>query len=270
MPWRTVTPKSVERVIRYRAGSTAGEPCVRSRSEGAAALVTAGRHDGATGARTHPQPETVHTGPAAVVRLESPLALGHGCFSSFDLVLTTSDAMTVMTAEDVATVGKLIHLAGAAPVRSGKEPRAAAVSPRAGDCSRVLTRFAWVKPGPKGSSRSSAQSHPATKTTQVTNFAVAVKKLSAMLQNGWHSERKLLASGNAVPSGTAPEQSEDHKGREPADHPDCVELRHGIHADRPRRVVPTTVHSLWITMWMVCYRRPREFSRGTARGGRRR
>ncbi len=149
MPWRTVTPKSVERVIRYRAGSTAGEPCVRSRSEGAAALATAGRHDGATGTRTHPQPETVHTGPAAVVRLESPLALGHGCFSSFDLVLTTSDAMTVMTAEDVATVGKLIHLAGAAPVRSGREPRVAAVSPRAGDCSRVLTRFAWVKPGPK-------------------------------------------------------------------------------------------------------------------------
>jgi len=112
-----VTPKSVDRVIRYRAGSTAGDPCVESRSQGAAALAAATRHDGATGARTHPQPETVHTGPAAVVRLESPLALGHGCFSSFGLVSTPSVAMNVMAAEEAATVGKLIHLAGAAPLR---------------------------------------------------------------------------------------------------------------------------------------------------------
>lgn len=133
MPWRTVTPKSVERVIRYRAGSTAGEPCVRSRSEGATALATTGRHDGAAGARTHPQPETVHAGPAAVVRLKSPLALGHGCFSSFDLVFTDSVAMTIMAAEDAATVGKLIHLAGAAPVSCGT------VVPTAPSCSRIAT-----------------------------------------------------------------------------------------------------------------------------------
>lgn len=90
---------------------------VESRSQGAAALATAARHDRATCTRTHTQPETVHTGPAAVVRLESPLALGHGCFSSFGLVSTTSVTMTLMAAEDAATVGKLIHLAGAAPLR---------------------------------------------------------------------------------------------------------------------------------------------------------
>ena len=93
------------------------EPCVESRSQGTAALAATARHDGAACARTHTQPETVHTGPAAVVRLESPLALGHGCFSSFGLVSTTSVTMTLMAAEDVATVGKLIHLAGAAPLR---------------------------------------------------------------------------------------------------------------------------------------------------------
>jgi hypothetical protein len=93
------------------------EPCVESRSQGTAALAAAAGHDGAARTRTHTQPETVHTGPAAVVRLESPLALGHGCFSSFGLVSTTSVTMTVMAAEDAATVGKLIHLAGAAPLR---------------------------------------------------------------------------------------------------------------------------------------------------------
>jgi hypothetical protein len=88
---------------------------VESGSQGTAALVTAARHDRAAGTRAHPQAETVHTGPAAVVRLKSPLALGHGCISSFSLVSTPSVAMKVMTAEDTATVGKLIHLAGAAP-----------------------------------------------------------------------------------------------------------------------------------------------------------
>ena len=93
------------------------EPCVESRSQRAAALAAAARHDGAACTRTHTQPETVHTGPAAVVRLKSPLALGHGCFSSFSLVSTPPNTMTVMAAEDTATVGKLIHLAGAAPLR---------------------------------------------------------------------------------------------------------------------------------------------------------
>lgn len=69
------------------------ESCVESRSQGTAALVTAARHDRAACTRTHPQPESVYTGPAAGVRLESPLALGHGCFSSFGLVSTSSVTM---------------------------------------------------------------------------------------------------------------------------------------------------------------------------------
>lgn len=86
-------------------------PCVESRSERATTLAAACRDDRATRARPHPQPESVHTGPAAVVRLKSPLALGHGCLSSFGLAPTPSTVMHVMTAEDASTVGKLIDLA---------------------------------------------------------------------------------------------------------------------------------------------------------------
>ncbi len=94
-------------------------PCVESRSERATTLTAACRDDRTTRARPHPQPESVHTGPAAVVRLKSPLALGHGCLSSFGLVPTSSTPMAVMADEDPSTVGKLIDLAylAAAPSR---------------------------------------------------------------------------------------------------------------------------------------------------------
>lgn len=194
-------------------------PCVESRSQGTAALAATARHDGAACARTHTQPEAVHTGPAAVVRLESPLALGHGCFSSFGLVSTTSVTMTLMAAEDAATVGKLIHLAGAAPLRFEKNHRVAAVSPRAGDCSRVLTRFAWVKPGQTRSPTARAQPHPVTKTTSVTIFAVPVRNLSAMLPNGWPLREKTVSFSQCrFEVRRRRNQSEDDTGREPADH----------------------------------------------------
>ena len=40
-------------------------------------------HDRAPGAGPHPKPESVHSRTPAVVRLESPLALGHGIISSY-------------------------------------------------------------------------------------------------------------------------------------------------------------------------------------------
>jgi hypothetical protein len=46
------------------------------RRELAAALPATGLQDGATRPGTHAQPETVGLGPAAVVRLEGPLAHG--------------------------------------------------------------------------------------------------------------------------------------------------------------------------------------------------
>jgi len=229
MPWRTVTPKSVERVIRYRAGSTAGEPCVRSRSEGAAALVAAGRHDCATSARTHPQPETVHTGPAAVVRLKGPLALGHGCFSSFGLVLTTSVA---------ATVGKLIHLAGAAPVSSGE------IIPNTPSRSRIATygrlfegtdeiclgqtwpgplipRLSPVSSGHKN--HTSYQLCPSCKEA-VDNVA---ERLALREKTVSFWQCRSTRNGAGTSARTTPAAS-------PQTDPDCAELRHGIHADRQR------------------------------------
>jgi hypothetical protein len=52
---------------------------VESRSELAATLAAAVRHDRPAGAGAHPQPEPMHPRATAVVGLEGPLALGHGC-----------------------------------------------------------------------------------------------------------------------------------------------------------------------------------------------
>ncbi len=48
-----------------------------SGSQRATALATPVRHDRPAGPGPHPQPETVHTGTAPVIRLERPLALCH-------------------------------------------------------------------------------------------------------------------------------------------------------------------------------------------------
>ena len=47
-----------------------------------AALAAARRDDGATRTGAHPETEAVHARPTTVVRLERPLALGHGQHSS--------------------------------------------------------------------------------------------------------------------------------------------------------------------------------------------
>src|SRR6184192_2855578 len=47
-----------------------------------AALAATRRHDGATRAGPHPETEPVDPRPTTVVRLERPLALGHGLHSS--------------------------------------------------------------------------------------------------------------------------------------------------------------------------------------------
>ncbi len=60
-------------------------PSVRKRgsgSEGSAALAATRRDDGATRTGAHPEAEAVNPRPTTVVRLERPLALGHGQHSS--------------------------------------------------------------------------------------------------------------------------------------------------------------------------------------------
>ena len=79
-PCLMVAPNSADRVIRYWAGSTPRDPR-GSGSQRTTTLAAPARHDGAPGARTHAQTEAMDARPAPVVRLEGPLALGHGCLS---------------------------------------------------------------------------------------------------------------------------------------------------------------------------------------------
>lgn len=60
-------------------------PSVRKRGSGSefgAALAATRRNDGATRTGAHPEAEAVNPRPTTVVRLERPLALGHGQHSS--------------------------------------------------------------------------------------------------------------------------------------------------------------------------------------------
>src|SRR3954464_7378303 len=79
-PSRTTDAKSLERRIRFTAGSTTeeGRPDKPGASGGelAPALAAPRRDDRAPGTGTHPQPEAVRLGAAAVVRLEGALAHG--------------------------------------------------------------------------------------------------------------------------------------------------------------------------------------------------
>ena len=108
--------------------------CVELRSQRAAALATPAGHDRPAGAGPHPQPKPMHPRTAPVVGLKGPLALGHGCHSSLRLA-TTSDAQVWTRSPLVSSSSR--SLAGAVSAKF----RIAAVSPRSGDCSRVLTRF---------------------------------------------------------------------------------------------------------------------------------
>jgi hypothetical protein len=75
----------------------------------------------------------MHPRSAPVVGLKGPLALGHGC-----LLVACGNPVERIGLDGIA-VGKLfVSLANR---RGLRDIRVAAVSPRSGDCSRVLTRF---------------------------------------------------------------------------------------------------------------------------------
>jgi len=68
--------------MRYRAGSTVATIRADSGSQASPAFAPPVRHDRTPGARSHPQPKTVHARTPAIVRLERPLALRHDNVSS--------------------------------------------------------------------------------------------------------------------------------------------------------------------------------------------
>jgi len=78
----------------------------RSGRELCAALAATGVDDRTTRAGTHAQPETMHARTTTVVRLESPLALGHGWYSLCSYVGTPT-----MRAPTIFVSGLLIKAA---------------------------------------------------------------------------------------------------------------------------------------------------------------
>ena len=183
-------------------------PCVESRSQRTAALATPIGHDGPAGPGPHPQPEPVYPRPAPVVGLKGPLALGHGCLSSLRMA-SASHARSWPVGTRSPLVSSSVSLASR---RGLQKNLVAAVSPRSGDCSRVLTRFRWVKPRP-------ALAEWFTAVTAVTILESPARNPRRMLQNGWHFEIKLLASGNAVSmrNGEQTTKRGCPLGREPAE-----------------------------------------------------
>lgn len=190
--------------------------------------------------------------PAPVVRLEGPLALGHGCISS-----SYGSRCPVYTLACVRRRSRLpLVSSGLARNRRGPETRSQPYRQRMGDCSRVLTSLPLVKPpcravdhrtdpqGPArpGRSRHSRHSQPARRYTNVIR----------MLQNGWHPPRKLLTSAKAAsPRGGTPTNQRGHRpGGSPVRHRiariTCrPEFLRRYAARRGRLSCP----HLWITMW---------------------
>lgn len=201
----------------------------KSRSECATALATTVGDDGAAGAGAHAQPEPMHARTAAVVGLVGPLALGHGNLSLFHLAPALVDTEMSSKTVTVQARFKLVRRALLTGAFSVKLP-GAAVSPRAGDCSRVLMRFPSVKPAP----------------TRIVG-------LHPMLQNCWHIERKLLASGNAVPRTDRPGQSNEDVGpASPFRTVTYPALTASKQTTERRRL--SFLHKLWINMWTVRHR----------------
>ncbi len=138
----TVAPNSVDRVIRYCAGSTSGARADSGRQRTTSLTAPAG-YDRAPGTRPHPQAESMHPCATPIVRLECPLALGHGCISS--LRLATTSARRHLWQPLVSSAVLLRNRRAPHDLRgdrSGSQP----YRRLPGDCSRVLTRIRWVKP----------------------------------------------------------------------------------------------------------------------------
>lgn len=183
---------------------------LRSGSQRAAALAAPAGHDGPPGAGTHPQPEAMHAGSAPVVRLEGPLALGHG------VLLVISGMPSGRSRFREASGGESCCWPARSP---GDEALVAAVSPTFGrlfegtdEPSLGQTWSAATQP----THTSAENAHSRRRRCGTIAGAKdaqpqgTLKKPIGMQQNGWQPNGKLLASGNAVSEWSgARRQSED-------------------------------------------------------------
>lgn len=88
-----------------------------SRGQLAPTLAPPVRDDRTTCPRAHPQPEAMHARPAPVVRLEGPLALGHGCLLVASGTRIPHRRRTKSVWTQLPLVSSSILLAGAVPDR---------------------------------------------------------------------------------------------------------------------------------------------------------
>ena len=176
---------------------------VESRSELAATLAAAVRHDRPAGAGAHPQPEPMHPRATAVVGLEGPLALGHGCSL---LVAYGIRKPTPMNPHTGGTRLPLVSSSVSLANRRGHQKLLG--RSRTATFGRLFEGTDEISLG-QTSAGSTAKVHNGHSSHAV---AVAENQHLGMLQNGWHPARKLLTSGNAVPtSGRRP----DNEARTP-------------------------------------------------------
>ena len=117
-------------------------PTLRSGRERPTPLTAPARHNRASGAGAHAQPEAMHAGSAPVVRLEGPLALGH------DVLLVVS-RISIRPARRLAQVRLRVGRKQSCcwPARSPGRPGSQPHRRLSGDCLRVLTALPLVKPG---------------------------------------------------------------------------------------------------------------------------
>jgi hypothetical protein len=85
----------------------------------------------------------MHAGSAPVIRLEGPLALGHG-FSSLCLALP-SGRSRFSTGSVRGSIGSNLAVGRRGP--QARHPGSQPYRRLSGDCLRVLTHLRWVKPG---------------------------------------------------------------------------------------------------------------------------
>jgi hypothetical protein len=233
--------------MRLRAGSTAKNPTLRSGRQCAAALTAPAGHDGTPRTGPHPQAETMHAGSAPVVRLEGPLALGHG-------VLLVVSRIAIRPLTSLNGVGSWVGRRCLAAGRRGPQayqPRSQPYRRLSGDCLRVLTRLGWVKLGlaQRSSSntgeniRSHAVGDTAPGTITATNRSTPQRTLKnpiGMQRNGWQPHGKLLASGNAVSDWSGARQRSEDGGST-----SCLGDLHGLSPARRSRAVAERLRSVY-------------------------
>jgi len=169
---------------------------VESRSQLAATLAAPVRHDRPAGPGAHPQPESMHPRPTAVVGLKGPLALGHGCS------LLVAYGIRNPHQRNLMPVGTWLPLVSSSVSRASRRGLQRFLGrSRIATCGRLFEGTDEISLGQTSPARIRAATERLTTATTATQFGdppSSREQSRTMLQNGWHPRRKLLASGNAV------------------------------------------------------------------------